>query len=132
LEAYRIELFPTHNEITISGSIDTVKVKVILDELAMTPEFPMRDSIWIFDDDIVAPPFPEFERLIELARGYLHPDHLSKKVGLVVAGGLNRALVEMFRAEAVTLPLILRVFLSREEAVSWIEDGANQGNSPTA
>jgi hypothetical protein len=120
VSSYRIEVFPTHNEVTIDAEIRADLVGEIMAELAKTPDFPDRHAIWILSKEGMAPPFPEFTTIINLVRGYLRPDLTDKRVALVVGGALNRALIEMFRREAVSLPLELRVFTEREEALAWL------------
>ncbi len=132
MEDFRIELFPTHNEVTVLGSLDVTLIRVIMDELQETPDFPDRQAIWIFADSVVAPSFPEFGLIINLLRDYLRPDLPTKKVGLVVGGGLNRALVEMFRSEALSLPLDLRIFAAREDALAWLTADDRTGGAATA
>jgi hypothetical protein len=118
--SYRIEVFPTHNEVTIATEIRIDLVAEIMEKLAETPGFPDRHAVWVLEREGMAPPFPEFAAIIDLVRGYLRPDLTDKRVALVVGGALNRALIEMFRREAVGLPLELRVFTEREEALAWL------------
>ena len=108
MEDFRIELFPTHNEIAVLGNIDATLIRVIMEELRETPDFPNRHAVWTFADTISAPAFPEFGEIIALLRGFLRPDLPDKRVGLVVGGGLNRALVEMFSHEMVAAQALFR------------------------
>jgi len=121
LRNYEIEIFETHNEVRISGLVSIELVRSIISDLVKTPDFPRRQAIWILADDVSPPPFPDFAVITEEVRQVLQPDLTDKRVALVVGGGLIRALVEMFRREAVSLPLQLQIFLNRDEALSWVK-----------
>ena len=130
MNSYDIEIFETHNEVRISGLVTIEFVRSILADLAKTPDFPRRQAIWILADDSAPPPFTDFAVIIDLFREALLPDLTEKRVALVVGGGLVRSLVEMFRSEAVGLPLRLQIFLNRDEALAWLaEAGEPNGHS---
>lgn len=129
MKPYAIELFPTHNEIRVNGAIELGLVRAIMEDLSRTPDFPRRQAIWIISDDVTPPPFHDFTLIIDMVREMLLPGDIGKRVAMVVAGGLNRALVEMFRREAVSLPLQLRVFLNRDEALAWITEAREANGS---
>lgn len=120
MNSYDIEIFGTHNEVRISGPVTIDFVREIMADLAKTPDFPRRHAIWILANDVVPPPFPDFAVIIDHLREVLLPDLMDKRVGLVVGGGLVRALVEMFRSDAVRLPLQLQMFMNRDEALAWV------------
>jgi hypothetical protein len=120
LPGYRIEILPTHNEVTVSGRLDRSVVAAILGELARTEDFPHRNAIWILEDDVQLPAFDEFEGLVDELGRFLPPHLVDKRVGLVASPGTVSSILELWRSAAMRLPMRLEIFHEYENAVHWI------------
>ena len=117
---YRIEILPTHNEVTLSGRIDRSMMVAILGDLAETRDFPHRNAIWIIEDTVEPPSLDEIEILAAEVQRVLPPNLVDKRVGLVVRQGAVTSTLGLWRSSAANLPFRLEIFQDYENAVHWI------------
>ena len=117
---YRIEILPTHNEVTLSGRIDRSLMVAILGDLAETRDFPHRNAIWIIEDTVEPPSLDEIEILAAEVQRVLPSNLVDKRVGLVVRRRKVTGMLELWRSAATNLPFRLEIFQDYENAVHWI------------
>jgi len=120
LSDYRIEVLPTHNEVTLSGRIDRRLMVAILEDLAKTEDFPHRNAIWIIEDAVEPPSLDEIEILAAEVQRVLPPTLVDKRVGLVVRRRTVTSKLELWRSAATDLPFRLEIFQDYENAVHWM------------
>lgn len=117
---YRIEILPTHYEVTLSARIDRVLLARILEELAAAPGFPNRNTIWILENSVELPAFDEFDGLVDELSRFLPPDMVTRRAALVASPGMITSVLELWRTAASRLPLQLEIFHDYDNAIHFV------------
>ena len=89
-----------------------------------------KHDLWIVAPESMVP-FSSFASLVQKTRELLPQDarKCRGKSALVAADAFRMAQLNMYRNEARSLPFQLRVFLSKQEAMDWLNgsDGDDHG-----
>ncbi|MCP4571362.1 MAG: hypothetical protein GY838_03350 [bacterium] len=117
---YEIKILPTHNEVILKSRIDLVTVTAILEELAETEDFPHRDAIWVFGNEVDPPAFDDFDAITEVVERYLASARVGKRVGVVTGAGTMSSIIKLWRASATSLSMKLEVFTGYDNARLWL------------
>lgn len=117
---YDIQCFPFYQEIRVEGGLSLGLLREIITELAKAEDFPTLHAMWIFAPGVRPLPYHEFDEVIGFLEKLYAQGPTAKKVALVVPVSFARATAEVFVKQAAGLPIELRVFSTRSEAVAWL------------
>ena len=119
---FSITRHPTYEEVRVEGVMSLAMVREIVGELAKAEDFHRRHVLWNFGLDVHPLAFHEFDNVIGmLEKVYARGTVRDKKVALVAQGPFARSVATVFKEQARSLPVSLRVFDELETARGWIE-----------
>jgi hypothetical protein len=117
--AYRIDKHSGFFEVHVSGSTSRGEVIEIIRELAQKDPHKAMPDMWV-----VAPesqvPFVCYSDIVNDIKAMFPAHTQGAPTAIVAPDGFQHARLEMYRSEATVLPYAMRVFDSRDEALSWI------------
>ena len=118
--AYQIEKKDGFFEVNVSGETSKFEIIKILLELAFrNPEKKLPD-LWAFSEASEVP-FRQFSDIVQVIQHLLPRDAAGNKTAIVAADAIQGGILELFRAEASSLPYEIGVFRSRDEAIEWFK-----------
>ena len=118
---YNIQKKETFFEINISGEVSIFDVLAVVEELAQQDPGKHYADLWIVAPEIEIP-YSQYRNIAKaIDKLFVNPPIVSK-TAIVTADQFQKAQLEMYQAEAFDLPLDIRVFTSRDEAVTWINN----------
>jgi predicted Fe-S protein YdhL (DUF1289 family) len=109
-------------EVHAWGDVSMAEVCMVLRELRQRDPHKERSDIWYISDASVIP-IAAYAAIVEELKSMCGPETGASRSAIVVSNELQRAAMEIYKAEAVGLPWQIGVFRSRDEAVAWLRAG---------
>jgi len=121
---YEIEKRDGIFEVRLYGDISKFEILMVIAELSEKDPGKKHPDLWIIGADVQVP--YEYYKGISEAIGFafVQPPE-AKRSAIVIADENQQAQLEMYRVEASSLPLDLRIFRSYEDAVAWLKSPEN-------
>ena len=116
---YNIEKKETFFEINISGEVSIFDVLAVVEELAQKDPGKHYPDLWIVAQE-TGIPYSQYRNIAQTIEKLFVNPPISDKTAIVTADQFQKAQLEMYQQEASNLPLDIRIFTSRDEAVTWI------------
>ena len=108
-------------EVRLFGDVSKFELLLIVAELSFKDPGKRHPDLWIIGAEVQIP-YARFKGVSEGIRFAHVKPPASRRTAIVAADELQRAQCELFRVEAIAaLPLDIRVFMSYEEAVAWVQ-----------
>ena len=118
--AFRIEKGGEFIEVHLWGNGDESEVLHILRKLReMAPRKEISD-LWLLSEEYVIP-WKAFLPIVKEVARFASDDIIPNKTAIVVASHLQMAQARLYLEEAKRLPFEIAVFMTREEAISWLK-----------
>jgi hypothetical protein len=109
-------------EVHAWGEVSAAEVCMVLRELCQRDPHKEKCDIWYVADASVIP-IAAYAAIVAELKSLCGPETGASRSAIVVSNELQRAAMEIFRAEAVSLPWQVGVFRSRDEALAWLSAG---------
>ena len=121
---YEIEKRDGIFEVRLYGDISKFEILMVIAELSEKDPGKKHPDLWLIGADVQVP--YEYYKGISEASGFafVQPPE-AKRSAIVIADENQQAQLEMYRVEASSLPLDLRIFRSYEDAVAWLKSPEN-------
>jgi hypothetical protein len=117
-----IETGDSYLSVLFSGVVDQMQLFRALKEIFMHPEYPFKNSMWVFEG--CESDFSNISMfdLLQMVRAYYPKEARRKKTAIVTSTSLHHAMAQLFCQEAgqLTLAFTLKAFMNRSEAAAWL------------
>jgi hypothetical protein len=123
-------MFKVHNEphylrVEVTGDIDQQSLYDAQSALMRHPEYPHKNSLWVFDDDFVCG-FSNrglFE-MIDRIKAFFPVGGTKEKGAILASSGLHYAFFKLFcdEADRKGIPFKMKPFRTHHEAEEWLMD----------
>jgi hypothetical protein len=117
---YRIEAQKDPIEVKVWGQTSYFEILNALRELREIDPRKERCDLWEISEDSLIP-YQAFPTISETLRGFITPETVGRKSAVVVPGGTQKAMIELYKSQSRDLPYEIGVFVSRGEAIAWLE-----------
>lgn len=117
--SYRIEFKDDLHEVYLCGPTNHLEIQEIQRELNRRDPLKAHCDLWELSADVVVA-YESFPIVIETLRRMWRPEMVGRKSAVVAASGVQRAMLELYRAQGRDLPFEFGVFDSRQEAIDWL------------
>jgi hypothetical protein len=118
--AFRIEKTDDFIEVHLWSEAHESEVVAILRKLhEMAPRKEISD-LWLFAEEYVIS-WEAFSEIVKEVTQLLPHDMIASKSAIVVTNHFQMAQAELYLEEAKCLPFEIGVFMTREEAIRWLE-----------
>jgi hypothetical protein len=110
--------------VIFSGSVDQDHLFQALKEIFMHPEYPVKNSVWVFEGcECDFSNISMFE-LLRMVKAYYPREATRKKTAIVTSTSLHHAMAQLFcqEAEHSALAFTLKAFTNRPDAAAWLMD----------
>jgi hypothetical protein len=117
-----IESNPGYLGVIFTGSVDQLQLFQTLKEIFMHPEYPVKNSIWVFEGCECDFSSISMFDLLQMVRAYYPREATRKKTAIVTSTSTHHAMAQLFcqEAEQLTFAFTLRAFTDRPEAEAWL------------
>lgn len=122
--AHEIETHEEFLEVSLSGQTSKYEILQIIGELARRDPGKELADLWILATDSQVP-LPDLIEIAETIKKRLPPESRGRKTAFVATDAFQKAQLQLYVAEASVLGLDMRIFPSRDEAVTWIHQADN-------
>jgi hypothetical protein len=119
---YKIQEIDGYVEVSVWGETSKWEVLEVIRELQRRDTRKEVSDLWLLSKECMVP-FTEFSEIAEAVKSLCTSGMIGSKSAIVAEDELQRAQLEMYRAEAAILPFEVRVFRSRDDAVQWLKSG---------
>jgi hypothetical protein len=119
-----VESYPDYLGVIFTGAVDQDQLFLALKDIFMHPEYPCKNSIWVFEGcECDFSNISMFE-LLQLVRAYYPREATRKKTAIVTSTSLHHAMAQLFcqEAEQLALSFTLEAFMVRAEAEEWMRE----------
>jgi len=108
--------------VNFQGSVDQEQLFKALREIFLHPEYPHKNSIWMFEGCECDFSNISLYDLFEMIKAYYPRKATRTKTAIVTSTGTHHAMAQLFCEEAGHQALVfsMRAFLDRAEAESWV------------
>ena len=107
-------------EVRLYGEISKFEILMVIAELCRKDPGKKHPDLWIIAAEVQIP-YAYFKGISEAISFAFAQPPVSRRSAVVAADAFQKAQLELYRQEASSLPLEIRVFLSYEEAVAWVK-----------
>jgi hypothetical protein len=117
-----IESGPRYLSVIFSGAVDQAQLFKALMEIFRHPEYPDKNSMWIFEGCECDFSNISMFDMLQMVRAYYPKETTRTKTAVVTSTSMHHAMAQLFCQEADQIPLsfTLRAFMNRSEAVEWL------------
>lgn len=117
-----IETGDIYLSVLFSGAVDQMQLFRALKEIFMHPEYPFKNSMWVFEGCECDFSSISMFDLLQMVRAYYPKEATRKKTAIVTSTSLHHAMAQLFCQEAgqLTLTFTLKAFMNRAEATVWL------------
>ncbi len=119
-----IETGTSYLSVIFAGSVDQKQLFQALRDIFMHPEYPFKNSIWVFEGcECDFSNISMFE-LLQLVKAYYPKNATRTKTAVVTSTSLHHAMAQLFCEEAgnFTLAFTMKAFMDRAEAIEWLKN----------
>ena len=107
-------------EVCVSGRTSKHEILCAIAELVRRDPGKRHPDLWTVAAGVQVP-YPHYAEIAEaIGRVFAQPP-ISRKSAIVASDDFQKAQLELYRLEASMLPLDIRIFRSRDEAVAWLK-----------
>lgn len=108
--------------VIFSGAVDQMQLFGALKEIFMHPEYPVKNSMWVFEGCECDFSSISMFDLLQMIRVYYPKEATRKKTAIVTSTSTHHAMAQLFCEEAgqLTLAFTLKAFMNRAEATAWL------------
>ena len=117
---YKMQKIDGFVEVSVWGETSKWEMLEAVWELRLRDPCKKVSDLWIVSGECMVP-FDEFPEIAETVQSLCTPGMIGSKSAIVASDELQRAQLELYRAEAAILPFEIRVFRSRDDAVRWLK-----------
>jgi hypothetical protein len=117
-----IETGPYSLSVIFEGAVDQEQLFRALKDIFMHPDYPSRNSMWVFEGCECDFSSISLFELLQMVRAYYPREATRKKTAIVTSTRLHHAMAELFceEAESLALAFTLKAFMDRAEAEAWL------------
>ena len=109
-----------HNFVVeILGSASFTDVIDAIRDANNQPHYFEKNNIYIFSNELIEGTFAQMEQVMQFILVSYPKINPGIKTAVVVSGGFNRALVDLWATDSDRLPFDVRVFSNQEAAEIW-------------
>jgi hypothetical protein len=110
--------------VIFTGTVDQDQLFRALRDIFMHPEYPDKNSIWVFEGCECDFSSISMFDLLQMVRAYYPKDATRKKTAIVTSTSTHYAMAQLFcqESEELALAFTLRAFMDRAEADAWLMD----------
>ena len=119
-----IETGTSYLSVIFAGAVDQKQLFQALRDIFMHPEYPFKNSIWVFEGcECDFSNISMFE-LLQLVKAYYPKNATRTKTAVVTSTSLHHAMAQLFCEEAgnFTLAFTMKAFMDRAEAIEWLKN----------
>lgn len=119
-----IETGASYLSLIFAGAVDQQQLFQGLRDIFKHPEYPFRNSMWVFEGcECDFSNISMFE-LLQLVKGYYPKKATRTKTAVLTSTSLHHAMAQLFCEEAgdLALAFTMKSFMDRTEAIAWLED----------
>jgi hypothetical protein len=117
---YEIKESPELFEVLLFGPSSKWEVLLIVKHLHVKDPRKERRDLWILSAE-TSIPYAAFQEISQNVGRLCRDDFVGEKTAIVAAHEMQLQEAELYRFEALALPFEIRVFRSREEALTWFQ-----------
>jgi len=119
-----IETGPQILSVIFSGAVDQVQLFRALKEIFMHPEYPFKNSMWVFEGCECDFSNISMFDLLQMVRAYYPKEATRTKTALVTSTSMHHAMAQLFcqESEQLKLAFTLKAFTDRSAATAWLLD----------
>jgi hypothetical protein len=117
-----IEAEPRCLSVIFQGAVDQEQLFRALRDIFMHPDYPSRNSMWVFEGCECDFSSISLLELLQMVRAYYPREATRKKTAIVTSTRLHHAMAQLFceEAESLALAFTLKAFMNRSEAEAWL------------
>ncbi|AOS83070.1 hypothetical protein BIU88_02260 [Chlorobaculum limnaeum] len=117
-----IETGGSYLSVIFSGAVDQDQLFRALRDIFMLPEYPFKNSIWIFEGCECDFSNISMFKLLQMIRAYYPKEATRTKTAIVTSISLHHAMAQLFCEEAddLALAFTMKAFMDRAEAIAWL------------
>jgi hypothetical protein len=110
--------------VDFKGSVDQEQLFQALKEIFLHPEYPHKNSIWVFEECECDFSNISLFDLMTMIKAYYPRKATRTKTALVTSTGTHHAIAKFFCEEAVQEMRLfaMRAFQTRNEAAAWVSE----------
>ena len=107
-------------EVEVWGETSAAEIIAAVNEIHA--EYPRKEcsDLWVLARESMLP-LSTFPTIIEAIVGLCGEDHVYRRSAIVASDQFQKAMADMYRSEADTLPFEVGVFISRDDAIQWLK-----------
>jgi hypothetical protein len=117
-----IESSPGWLSVIFSGAVAQEQLFRALREMFMHPEYPDKNSMWVFDGCECDFSSISLTDLLHMVKAYYPKEATRTKTAIVTSTSMHHAMAQLFcqEAEQLAFAFTLKAFMDRDEAITWL------------
>ena len=117
--AYEIEKRDGYHAVRVWGDTDQFELMQAVRDLSRSDPHKELPDVWLVAKESMVP-FLDMPRVVHGLQRFFPSDMVDNRTAIVAGDVFHKAQIEIFRREAASLPLDIRIFLSEDEALDWV------------